>query len=457
MVYKIIFLSTILCCYIIITCRASSNIDGSYNLNYSNDFEFCEGLEGLYSLLTEELDMYDFNLESNGDNALKPKNFEITEARNFESSVDGNLTNLVPFEKQFVDNGPPLPLEDFVTIDGSECVIQDPEEYLNRRRYEVIALPEDVYSGNRRRCRQEDLRNNEINAVKKDSQYLEAMEFDSDKLGSSDDISDGEISFNEAYALIKHRFTEETGLSVGIRWDLLDISALPLKYSEIVFNSYSFSLKKIYANRELLDEIHFVNAPTAIDDSGREYYFKIRKKLNYDLRLIFLLQHPGKRFNLKAYDIENWPEDVSVLKSNWSMSEIAQINHKLSKLVFHKKNTPTFAERIGLDALGSLDGVLIKSWRKDHVYARLLERFRVETGNPAARAIDWSKLDRRDIPIRYGPYKIHSTSMKNEKFFKNREIVDNIHFFKDSEKLSKKRPLENDASSQSDVLSAEEF
>ena len=90
------------------------------------------------------------------------------------------------------------------------------------------------------------------------------------------------------------------------------------------------------------------------------------------------------------------------------MSEIAQINHKLSKLVFHKKNTPTFAERIGLDALGSLDGVLIKSWRKDHVYARLLERFRVETGNPAARAIVWSKLDRRDIPIRYGPYKIHS-------------------------------------------------
>ena len=186
--------------------------------------------------------------------------------------------------------------------------------------------------------------------------------------------------------------------------------------------------------------------------SGREYYLNMKIKLNEDLKAVFLSQHPDKRFNLKAFDIKNWPEDVPIVKSfSWNMPEMSKINRKLADLVFiERDSSPTYAEPTGLDGLGYFDSILMKSWSRKQVYALLLERFRLETENPTAKAIDWSKLNRRDIPIQYGPYKINCASMKNEKFYKNREIVENIHFFKDSFKPSNKRRWETEGNLQSD-------
>lgn len=54
------------------------------------------------------------------------------------------------------------------------------------------------------------------------------------------------------------------------------------------------------------------------------------------------------------------------------------------------------------------------------------ERFAEESG----AGLQWSLFDRRDIPPRSDGIPINSRTMSQTKFFKNPEIVGNIHLFK---------------------------
>ena len=77
-------------------------------------------------------------------------------------------------------------------------------------------------------------------------------------------------------------------------------------------------------------------------------------------------------------------------------------------------------------------------------YETLLNRFRQESGQSSAVKINWSLLDRRDIPAKYHGLVFQKFEMSLQSLYKNPEIVNNIHFFESNElkKVSHKRKSE---------------
>ena len=61
------------------------------------------------------------------------------------------------------------------------------------------------------------------------------------------------------------------------------------------------------------------------------------KNLRDDLFMLFCEQHPGKRFLIKNYDIQFWPENVRIDKYEWSGRDIQKIRENLDKLRFIEK------------------------------------------------------------------------------------------------------------------------
>ena len=61
------------------------------------------------------------------------------------------------------------------------------------------------------------------------------------------------------------------------------------------------------------------------------------KKLRDDLFMLFREQHPGKRFLIKNYDIQFWPENVRIDKYEWSGRDIQKIRENFDKLRFIEK------------------------------------------------------------------------------------------------------------------------
>ena len=504
MVRKIILLSAVFCLYSSKSCRASNSADESSNLNYFNDFAFEEDLASLYSIPNSQLDVF----ESVCDHAFKRKNFEPAGQRSFKSFVDDNLKeieeiNLELSEGWIDENVSPCPhrLEDYAPIDGCRCANDVFDESEQEEEVEI-----EVPVGKKPPRRSDRDRNKE-----RGSRYrLMTKEHQSQILAELERILKLQLGQEAVFKLSDYKilnWPKDVEKNKGQRTKV-ECNKIKSKMSELVFvplrHEFINPQMQTVSSRNYSDELQhrtfeevkrkckgqlpledcedlykyeIYNWPEGIvrikkywdvaeceaisrelgkftfaplgSISGREYYLNMKTKLNEDLRTVFLSQHPDKRFNLKAFDIENWPSDVPVIKSSsWNMSEIGKINCKLADLVFiERDSSPTYTEPSGSDAS---DANLIKSWNKKQVYALLLERFRLETGNPTAKAIDWSKLNCRDIPIQYGRYKINCVSMKNEKFYKNREIVDNIHFFKDSVKPSNKRRWETETSAQSD-------
>ena len=142
-------------------------------------------------------------------------------------------------------------------------------------------------------------------------------------------------------------------------------------------------------------------------------------------------QHPdGISYNPRHYEIVNLPEWINPMKSRWTCHEMDAIESKIDELIFVKRPFRfSLEQQLGMDRLPNLNGILVKEMTKPETNRILLERYRIESGEADAKHINWNLVDRRDIPAKYENIPINSFSMSLTKFFKNPEIVSNIHFF----------------------------
>ena len=154
-----------------------------------------------------------------------------------------------------------------------------------------------------------------------------------------------------------------------------------------------------------------------------------RSDLKSKLKRLFLAQYPSLCFNLREINILNWPEGINPTSRQWSHKEMDKIEEKMNDFVFLERGSQfSYDEELGLYRLGDLRNVSVPSWTGSSTNTRLLKRFREESGDHEAQYIKWSLLDRTEIPSKYEGIPINSNTMSTTKFYKNYEIVDNIHF-----------------------------
>ena len=56
------------------------------------------------------------------------------------------------------------------------------------------------------------------------------------------------------------------------------------------------------------------------------------------------------------------------------------------------------------------------------------ERFRAECGYTYGKNINWMLLNKRSIPLKYNEVPLNSRTIRSPLIYRNREILDNIHF-----------------------------
>lgn len=153
------------------------------------------------------------------------------------------------------------------------------------------------------------------------------------------------------------------------------------------------------------------------------------RNLRKELENKFNSQHPEAKYSLRNYTVKNWPDGVDMFKAMWNRQEITAIRAKMDDFIFVKREVPyNLKTEFGLNDLGDLKDVLDPSMSHTATNEFLIKRFREETGNLTAKRIDWSLLDRQDIPSRYDDCAINGTRMRLNTLYKNPEIVYNIHF-----------------------------
>lgn len=171
-----------------------------------------------------------------------------------------------------------------------------------------------------------------------------------------------------------------------------------------------------------------------------------RKILKNELQNIFNSQHPDEVLKLRNYDVINWPEGIRMLnEKNWSLKEIEKIRENMHKFIFVKRTSVlTKAMELGIDRLGDLNDILDNSMTFQSSYEFILKRYREETGLSSALRIKWDLLDRRDLPLKYHGIVINSDTINMKNIFKNPEIVNNIHFFKNNQRRKRKYKSDDD-------------
>ena len=267
--------------------------------------------------------------------------------------------------------------------------------------------------------------------------------------------------------LLHERFKVESDLPNArkLDWQLLDKRCIPEKYHEVPLNSLTIQSPLIYQNREIIDNIHFYPAVSILPKSKKPSRSKLTrsvmerseenldsinevrtkkivndqssardrsKQLKLELQELFNKQHPDQLYNLKKFRILNWPLEVNLFKSYWTKKEMNIIRRKMNEFKFVPMPITYEAEMEN-----EFGVVLEKHWTKIIVFLFILDRFRLETGDPDAACVRWDLLDRSQIPSKYDRFEINHYTMRETRFFKNPEIVHNIHF-----KHSQKRKLE---------------
>lgn len=161
--------------------------------------------------------------------------------------------------------------------------------------------------------------------------------------------------------------------------------------------------------------------------------FRVVDQLNAlkrDLKEMFLRQYPLHKFSLRAFDIENWPEGIDLLKPKWNKQVIDIIRTKMHEFVFVKRTVKIkSSSEVGFDKMENIEEILDNGMSVTSTHNFLLRRYYEESGDWESHIIKWSLLDRRKIPDRYNDFEINAKTMGFKKFYKNPEIVYNVHFF----------------------------
>lgn len=151
----------------------------------------------------------------------------------------------------------------------------------------------------------------------------------------------------------------------------------------------------------------------------------LQSQVLHKLKEIFNSQFPGDEFSRYKYKIENWPSNVNILKKSWTKRELEEINEGLPFYRFYLSKTYNPMQR--MENTGSIKNNISKT----ETLKFLFDRFKAETGRKNAQRIEWKMLDRSEIPKKYGNIFIDNNIISLKSVFENREIVDNIHFYKD--------------------------
>ena len=168
--------------------------------------------------------------------------------------------------------------------------------------------------------------------------------------------------------------------------------------------------------------------------NGNELRTVVRQKL----KDAFHRRFPNCEYNLRAYDIKNWPEGVEPYNScKWTKPDLLLINERIPYIRFILKETIVEAEypekllRRELEKMKCLKtAVLKKENYKKEMMAMLLARYKKESNQPDAKRIKWNLLDRRNVPTKYNDVPLNGVTVTHRLIFKNPEIIDNIHFYK---------------------------
>lgn len=259
--------------------------------------------------------------------------------------------------------------------------------------------------------------------------------------------------------MLFERFKLETGRpsATKIDWGLLDRRQVPKKYKNVPLKSATVNNSLIFKNPEIIDNIHFSrisNNDINIEDSETDN--EDNKNVS-NVACSSILDGQETKFPLQLNDYadfggEDGFEIDGLFDKYRDIFDFDGDNSDFEPFLFSNDS------KIGLDTtdLSSLDskpghyesmnladavesGVSVT---KKYVHDILLARYREETGEANAFRIKWPELDRRDIPAKYKGIILDSNNIKLRSIFRNPEIIDNIHFYKDNGKL--KRKLEGD-------------
>lgn len=182
----------------------------------------------------------------------------------------------------------------------------------------------------------------------------------------------------------------------------------------------------------------FVKSSTSIQTHDAIYNYRSKerrpsdellKALRRDLKEKFITQHPFEKYSLRHYYVENWPEGVDIFKSKWNKKEMAAIREKMENFVFVNRQNPISSKiELFTNNLGNVYDVLDHSMTYQSTYDFLLKRYYDESGDRDSCRIKWYLLDRRDIPRKYDEIDINGCAMIMPLYYRNPEIVYNIHF-----------------------------
>ena len=177
-------------------------------------------------------------------------------------------------------------------------------------------------------------------------------------------------------------------------------------------------------------------------ESGRKLEYLngngLRTVVRQKLKDAFHRRFPNGEYNLRAYDIKNWPEGVDPYSAcKWTKRELLLINERIPNIRFIPRETIVKAEypekrlRRELEKMECLKNVVLKyeNYKKE-MMAILLARYKKESNQPDAKRIKWNLLDRRNIPAKYKDVPLSGVTVTHQLIFKNPEIIDNIHFHK---------------------------
>ena len=358
--------------------------------------------------------------------------------------------------------------------------VQHPTIGYNLRNYFVENWPEDVDLMKDHWSKEELDKINEklpiLNFQLRDQYLTICMQFGFDKMKC---LTEAELDFSLTNDIVDKllylRFKVETEQpnATRLNWKLLDRSSIPDKYNEVPLNFLTIQSPLIYRNREIIDNIHFhaaaITLPNYTESSRpkritkptkslmemeqpyektdsikkvrvkksenrnleryRGYVRDRSKQLKQELQEMFWTQHPHNTYNLKNYQIENWPPEVNALKNYWTKKEMELIQQRMSEFKFVPKQS-TYKEETELE----YGVVLEKDWTRVKVFLFILDRFRHESGDPDANAVRWDLLDRSQIPSKYDQLEINHFTMCEPRLYKNPEIVHNIHFKRSSKR-----------------------
>lgn len=122
---------------------------------------------------------------------------------------------------------------------------------------------------------------------------------------------------------------------------------------------------------------------------------------------------------LRDYEIQNWPDGIDPTANYWTKVEIEMIKEKFNDLKFF------YHPLVGKNRRQVIKKIDLKL--SDNDFARILTRFRTESGFHNAKIVEWDMLDRSQLPKEFSDIKSYSNIINIASAF---GFMENLHFYR---------------------------